>query len=416
MDKSYIINQAEYDRFYEAYKTVSVLPEETQRLIFYSSNLTDKYSLANMIGVYGVKDSDDKTTVYFQEKSLRCGKKIYYKTFDFYCFTFYKKNKKIKFFGTDINKASNVINAYFRFAKYDWYINMEQVYKNLLTKTVLERIMAGKITSEESYLKNVIKVSFGGKLYYRSMKAFFEHVKHVRIFYYNNGEISLLKQIVNSVDNPNAFIDRMVNKKDINRDYIKIFQDTYKQYLIFNKKICWKWSINRLNDFHLKLARLEMEMISEIRGNNKIEYDGQLPLPSEAKCSLITNEKDAFMEGEEQSNCVYSNYWSQLTGKRYFILKCTYPERASVGISVIKKSIHSKKPDLAYLNQIFAKYNKPVKLETKQIFENWLKNEDVQKFFVDNFYLNVQPKKIKKLEKSYSGEEDYPNEAFAEAF
>lgn len=411
MDKSYIINQYEYNDFYEGYKTVSALPEETQRLIFYSTTLRNKYNLSNTIAIYGVKDSDDKITVYFQNKRLQCGKKIYYKSFEFYCFTFYKKSKKIKFFGTDINKGSNIINAYFRFAKYDWYNNMNQIYKNLLTKTILERIMAGKITSEESYLKNVNKVSFGGKLYYRSIKDFFEHIKDIGFFYYDKGEINFLRQIVNAVDNPNAFIDRLVNKKDINKDYIRMFQDTYEQYLIFNKKICWKWSINRLNDFHLKLVRLEMKMVSEIKGISKIEYDGQLPLPSEAKCSLIMNETDAFMEGEEQSNCVYSNYWSQLMQKRYFILKCTYPERASIGISVVKKSIHSKSPDLAYLSQIFAKYNKPVKPETKEIFENWLKNEDVQKFFVDNFYLNIQPKKkIKKLEKSY------PDEAYVQVF
>lgn len=405
MDKSYIINQDEYNDFYEGYKTVSVLPEETQRLIFYSATLRNKYNLSNTIAIYGVKDSDDKITVYFQNKCLNCGKKIYYKSFEFYCFTFYKKSKKIKFFGTDINKGSDIINAYFRFAKYDWYNNMDQNYKKLLTKTVLERIMAGKITSEESYLKNVNKVSFGGKLYCRSIKGFFEHIKDIGIFYYGIGEINLLRQIANAVDNPNAFIDRLVNKKDINKDYIRLFQDTYEQYLIFNKKICWKWSINRLNDFHLKLVRHEMQMVHEIKGTTKIEYDGQLPLPSEAKCSLIMNETDAFMEGEEQSNCVYSNYWSQLMQKRYFVLKCTYPERASIGISVVKKSIHSKNPDLAYLSQIFAKYNKPVKPETKEIFENWLKNEDVQKFFVDNFYLNIQPKKkLKKLEKSYPAE------------
>lgn len=407
MDKSYIINQDEYNNFYEGYKTVSVLPEETQRLIFYSTTLRNKYNLSNTIAIYGVKDSDDKITVYFQNKCLQCGKKIYYKSFEFYCFTFYKKSKKIKFFGTDINKELNIINAYFRFAKYDWYNNMNQIYKNLLTKTILERIMAGKITSEESYLKNVNKVSFGGKLYYRSIKDFFEHIKDIGFFYYDKGEINFLRQIVNAVDNPNAFIDRLVNKKDINKDYIRIFQDTYEQYLVFNKKICWKWSINRLNDFHLKLVRLEMKMVSEIKGISKIEYDGQLPLPSEAKCSLIMNETDAFMEGEEQSNCVYSNYWNQLMQKKYFILKCTYPERASIGISVVKKSIHSKNPDLAYLSQIFAKYNKPVKPETKEIFENWLKNEDVQKFFVDNFYLNIQlKKKLKKLEKSYPAEAD----------
>ena len=407
MDKSYIINQDEYNNFYEGYKTVSVLPEETQRLIFYSTTLRNKYNLSNTIAIYGVKDSDDKITVYFQNKCLQCGKKIYYKSFEFYCFTFYKKSKKIKFFGTDINKELNIINAYFRFAKYDWYNNMNQIYKNLLTKTILERIMAGKITSEESYLKNVNKVSFGGKLYYRSIKDFFEHIKDIWFFYYDKGEINFLRQIVNAVDNPNAFIDRLVNKKDINKDYIRIFQDTYEQYLVFNKKICWKWSINRLNDFHLKLVRLEMKMVSEIKGISKIEYDGQLPLPSEAKCSLIMNETDAFMEGEEQSNCVYSNYWNQLMQKKYFILKCTYPERASIGISVVKKSIHSKNPDLAYLSQIFAKYNKPVKPETKEIFENWLKNEDVQKFFVDNFYLNIQlKKKLKKLEKSYPAEAD----------
>ena len=414
MEKSYIINEEEYNDFKDAYEKISKMPDEMQRMIYYSCGLSENFNMPSSIHVYGIKDSDDKTTVYDQKRDVFCGKKIFYKSTSISCFTFYKKTKKIKFFGTNIKSSLYLINIYFKFCKYDWFTNMHSCYRDLITKTVLEQIIQGKITNEEAYLKKVNKVSFKGVFYYSSIKKMVKwYMTAYPVHYY--GIISLLRQISKTVDNPNAFIDRIV-KGEINKDYIRTFKDTYSQCLIFDKKVCWKWSLKRLNDFHLKLTEQETEMRGELRGNNKVTYNGTLPLPQEAKCSLISDEKSAFIEGQEQSNCVYTSYWRRIREKSYFILRCTYPERASVGISVVKKNEKSKKFDLAYLSQIYGKYNKTVKPETAEIFKKWLTNENVQKFFIDNYFLN-KPSIEESNNNQFENDLDYGDyeEIFADA-
>lgn len=395
MEKSYIINQTQYDEFKKLYDEITKLPEETQRLIYYSNAFDDKYQVFGHFVIHGIKESDDKITVYEQVRERFCGKKIFYKTTSFSCFCFYRKSKKIKFFGTDIKKSSFLIEEYFNFCKYDWFNNMSRCLKELITKTVLEHIIAGKITSEEQYIKKTNKVSFNGVFYWRSIKNFIKWYNETQSFY-GYGLISLLRQIAKTVDNPNAFIERII-KGEVDKNYLNIFRDLYSQCIIFDKKICWKWSLNRLNDFHLKLTLQQAELKGELREDNKIEYIGNLPMPTEAKCSLISDEKAAYIEGEEQSNCVYTTYWKRIKEKSYFVLSCRYPERASVGITVSKSSPNAEYFDTAYLSQIYTRFNKNVRPETKEIFKKWLNNPDVQSFFINNFYLNVPKEKKEKV-------------------
>lgn len=147
---------------------------------------------------------------------------------------------------------------------------------------------------------------------------------------------------------------------------------------MLNTKFDLKWSNKRIESEHAKLTRRIDELELYEKSTDIISYSNSDNITLPNNSSFITNERDLFKEGKDMSHCVYS-FWSKVKRKEYFVIKCLEPERCTVGITYQQLSHKAK------LDQIYLKYDKNVKPETREIFENWLENDNIQEFFKNNY-------------------------------
>lgn len=360
-------------------EAIKNLSETEQRQLYYMPNVKgSKSALKQFISrgysLHVVCEYSDKITISQQNRIFYFNKVLYTKSHDFKGLTYDKKKKKIKTWNCNFNQMTILCEQYLQKIGCDWFTYMPYQLRNLLIKTLMEDILSGKITSQETYVKKWIKISLKSNLHYKLVKKFLcGEYKNI-----NYNSIHALREINQHVDNPNEFLKRIA-KGEITNDYMHIFNDTCLDCQVFDKKIRWNWSFNRLNEFHSKsmedLHILERGEISI----EPIEFIGELTFPEGSKCELIMSERQAFNEGREQHNCVYSNYWRHINMKNYFVIRCFSPYRCTVGISMHHQT------RLPFIQQIFGAHNSPVPQHIKDMFKEWCKEEEVQTFFLTNY-------------------------------
>lgn len=312
---------------------------------------------------------DDKITVCSSQREFKFNNKIYNVSKELIGFTYDKKTKKIKFwFNQSLSKLKPLIWKFFKYNNYNWFLNMSTNKCNLLTKTLLEDIISGKITNQEAYLKKWTKTSLKCNIHYKLL-----------LNYVDNGSVYDLKKIIKVFDNPNAFLYR-VKDVTMNKETISIISDSYIQCLMLGKKLKWNWSNKRFSDEHLQMSRQISEMKYDFIDDTIIPIKGCLEYPEHTKCELIITEKMAYKESNEQHNCIHSSYWNRIRDRRYFVIACYKPERCSIGV------LFQERNKCFDINQIYTTYNKAVKPETKELFSEWIKQENVQEFFKNNYY------------------------------
>ena len=128
-----------------------------------------------------------------------------------------------------------------------------------------------------------------------------------------------------------------------------------------NEVVDFSWSDNRIQEEHTRQNRLliEREIISKSDSNIFEEF----PTPSNIK--LLNTERDIFFEGKNMHHCLYSCYYKKIKNKEYIAFHMTYPEDCTF-------SFKFNRTNSLYLDQIFLKYDKPVKSDTKQVAIDFL--------------------------------------------
>lgn len=377
------------------------------------SPLTTKYiDILNERTLWKFIHDDDKICVCSFKYQCIFNKKIVFLSKWQTGLTYNKKTKKVSFWGGNTPKGCfGLIGAMLNELKMEWFNSLPIYFRENVTKTLLENILSGKITNHEDYIKKYMKTSLKYSFHYKLIKKWFEsdgfYLKRCEDFIipkgesvlnksfldenienftfvngsYNFDRIMLMYNIKDYTIEPNYSMQKILNG-DISKNYLETLIDVFKQCRLLGEKINLHWSYNRLQEEHLKFTR----KIASIRYVNAdledVVFFGEISKPDTIECELIKNEKMAFEEGEEMHNCVYTNYWSSIKEKRYFIFRVTKPERCTLGIS----GHYTNNDDLKFqINQVYSKRNRIVKPETKHILNEWIETEYMQNFFNMNY-------------------------------
>lgn len=319
-------------------------PVEYQRFVFFQDKIKNNYCPRRIVyvekdGVFHYSD-----TMY----EVKFGQKLYLKSKSVKGFTFDPKKGKIRvwFNGSILNFN---LTDLFRHLKLEWVIN-ERIDK-FITKTLLEKILSGKITNPHEACIQIIKsnrLKCSPELLRKKIKEGWEK-SYILLGAYLSKDL-------------NHFLQR--DKADNHGTSYYIFQDLFKQAKALNRKIDFNWSPNRIKEVHEEWTKELMEIELSFMEDKKIEYNISMKLPSEFE--LLDTQKRIFQEGKIMRHCVYTNYLNSILNKEYMVYHVDYKgEPVTVGLSVNRKNE-------VKIHQMFSVGNKAPSLEAELFIKSQL--------------------------------------------
>lgn len=187
-------------------------------------------------------------------------------------------------------------------------LHLDWIRTNLWTLEILvarkdlwKEVFKGNITNPESLCKKFSKKYFNGAYSYAALRRMAQQRYAVNLwdfFYYTV--------------NPNESLLCALEDEDVRFNS----QDMLRCCKILNSKINLRWSSKRLHEEHQK----QIEQIQKL----KIDRMDSAPIAepfSKDGLSLILSEKDAFLEGMTQHNCIHSCYWRKIKEGNYLVAR-----------------------------------------------------------------------------------------------
>lgn len=270
--------------------------------------------------------SDCKSMIVKNKKSF------YVKRTDKTGFTFDKtKNKLDIWFGKSIFHISeDHLLKIFKILKCDWF---NEKHIRYITKALCQKVLSGKITNQEDYLKAYIKtekLNISFKLM-KSLAAAELTKKEIRSFTdVGTNHEDALKVCLKIHE---AKLESYMNKA-FNYDFVNLIMDTILLAQKLERKINFKWSFKRMQAEHDEMVDEVMRQTVESLSDNptplleKIKKDFSYP-----GFTIITNEKDLYKEGETLKHCIYTNYKERIINGNYFAFQVLIDgERATLGL------------------------------------------------------------------------------------
>lgn len=219
-----------------------------------------------------------------------------------------------------------------------------------VTKTLALQIVKGKITNYEAFFKAQVKSS------YRGSGLHWYNVPKLVNSGFPAGDLMLFKEDINQVVEA---LDDILFDKWLLRDVINdaVFLPDFTPSI--------KWSDKRLREEHLKNQRL----IKIARDSNYTKPVFQECLVEAAKRSgfkLINSALEAEEAAQKFGNCSYNHYWPKVVKGLYMLLTTTIGgEPAMIGLNLLGVRLDEQ---FSIIDQVYHKYNAPVKPEMMQIF------------------------------------------------
>lgn len=183
----------------------------------------------------------------------------------------------------------------------DWILTNKWALRLLGNKKDLWRgVFDNKITNPEMLCKAISKKYFKGAYSYRTLREMATNHPNIAslwdLFYYTTNPEENLKAALKEGWLPSLWNDSL--------QYAKIL----------NEKIDFRWSERRLNEVH-------QSQIERLNASKAEEYSDEcIAEPFRVgKLSLILNERECFMEGNQMHNCVHSCYWKKITAGNYLL-------------------------------------------------------------------------------------------------
>jgi hypothetical protein len=340
-----------------------------QKLLWY----TDKLPKQKWINSYYV--DDEEKYIYSQSTcSVRMAGHLFPQASDKKGFRFDKKTKKLTlWYGCSLTKL-DYLSQFLTGIKKEWVIT--ENIKGWLTKGLLEKILADKITNPLDACKYIIKAN---RIKNCSPKLLQKYIKgdgrKIRSRMDDGGkfEIMTMKDVVTS-------LDHWLESPSTDHDLVR-------QCKALGRTFDPRWSSKRLTDLHQELTEELMKFEIDSVEDESVEWPAfDLPKGFE----LITSKRRLFAEGKIMKHCVYTNYWGRVADQNYLVFSVTDKDgnRATAGFQ-----IYGKYPEL---DQVNAKYNANPSLEIKEMVDKLSKDQA----FLENFKL---PSSVK-VRKSYLDE------------
>jgi len=225
-------------------------------------------------------------------------------------------------------------------------------------KNLWKEVFSGKITNPEMLCKRFSKRYFKGVYSYKVLREYFK----------NNIGYPSLWVIYYHTTNPNLLIQKFkkameLQDKDWHKygNYTSLYEDVLAYCQYDNSKINPMWSRRRLQEEHQK--QIEKDAASEAAMYSDKDIYPQL---DNNVLSLITNERQCFIEGNLMHNCVHRCYWRRVAEGSYIIATGEIQDvKVDIGIRVMNNKI-------LLIDQIHSIYNGNVSTEVTSYCNDWI--------------------------------------------
>jgi hypothetical protein len=288
-------------------------------------------------------------------------------------FTYDKTTKKFKFwYKTSANSFSEYEwGKILTHSGNEWLEPIFYPITSLITATMLGKIFSKKITNPVDLCKLFIK----SKPWLKNSDMSPVQLHKLLVSLNSNRDpLGMFIPFFSVAKSVTPIVDTYMNGK---RHHNHILTDLTNQCLALDKKLDFSWSEKRLNEYHDELTREIMQFkIDNIR-DTRVEYSDLPPITNSIK--LLSSEKEIFEEGTLMRHCVYTNYWSQVSNRMYFVF--TYENgdvRATIGVNKHWES------DKFEVQQMYQKFNQPVPEEDRARVKSIMNSDDMQEWFKKN--------------------------------
>ena len=256
-------------------------------------------------------------------------------------FTLNEKGKLSVWFGKNIFEVPGIWNL-FSHLNMNWF---NSLLVNYTTKTIVEKILTGKLTNNIDVVKAYIKVM---KLQCSPRLLF--HVIETNI--YNKPHLLQMMMVAKDQDH---FLQSCLKKVESHSFDTEsyLLTDLVKQAHILNRKIDFTWSNNRIRQEHENWTKEIMDV--EIKDMVDVTATSVLPFLEfkQDGFTLLTTKKEVYAEGKNMNHCVYTNYWSSVLNGGYLVYQVDwFGERATLGLNFYDGQIQ--------VNQCYRHNNKPI--------------------------------------------------------
>jgi len=273
-------------------------------------------------------------------------------------FTINEKGKVSVWFNKSIFQVPHIMQL-FKHLNFNWF--SEKLYP-FVTKTIFEKMIAGKITNNTDVAK--------------------AYMKAMRI----NCSPSLFLQLFETTTiSKQEFLREASVAKDINHliEYLLspndgrsrlLIDDMIKEAQILERKIDFKWSSKRLTEEHKAWTEQIMQVEIDALDNEPIPGVERFERYTPDGFKLLKTQKDVFYEGKTMKHCVYTAYWSSIKNNSYIAYHVTNgDEEATLGVNVYD--------DKVMYNQCYSRYNGPISSKMQMKVKSFVEelNEQVQR-------------------------------------
>ena len=273
-----------------------------------------------------------------------------------------------------INVSSQAITALLKSHQCEWALE----FKSLFTKTLLARVLKGRITNGEDFMRAYLKTSN----LWKSMKISHRAPSMLKLMRMADGKdnhssgVMEYHDLLAHVNNVEATIDMLVGGKslyDFSWYQTPHTEGIRRELNILDRKINSTWSENRLNDEHTRMSR-ELRAL-ELTTMESIDYSYSKPAPLLPGMELISDNKRLFEEGSVMNHCVYG-YLNNAVNRMVFHFHCTFGE---MPFTLAVQSTYSSEDYV--VQQMFGNRNKACSEAQKNIVKTWLQEPSVQQWF-----------------------------------
>ena len=354
------------DKYEEYKKTIEKNPTKLLKALSYPEEFRQQFIAYN----------DNYIRYYDGKYKVLFGKNLtpFLKPIKTSSFCFNKKTKKLYSVNITFCTIPEVITNINKILNIDWFnsLNNYSTYNSIsktvfYRKSILERIWSRRITNPEDlikfYTKYILKLK---NISWKSIRLLLNKLPSFSHWY-------LLNSIDSYVNNPNLFINKLVNTLSLeNYQYSTEYTDYLYQIAVLKiKSNIAYWSLNRFLEEHNKLSNKLLELeISDKKDLLIFSSIYNSYLPSNIKCNFINTEKLCFLESKEMNHCIYSNYWNHIYTKNYIAISIKDKERATVGIRYVKDDNNL----VFYLDQIRGRNNIQCSEYLRNTMNDWILN------------------------------------------
>lgn len=221
------------------------------------------------------------------------------------------KNRKISiWYGNDMRAIDLYIESIMKAMDIYWWDKFMHSY---LTKTLLQNILIGKVTSQLEYFTQYLKsarLNVAPRLFYKAVK---------------DGSItcqkSVLVDMLRVAKNTQVAVEQLASR---GLETYPHLQDMIEQAKVLDYKIDYSWSERRLREVHdqwtAELMALEMDMLDD----QSIDYPESFYKIMPPGATLLSTKKQVFAEGKSMKHCIYTNYWDKIQRKSVICIHLDY--------------------------------------------------------------------------------------------